>query len=172
MLDKVLHCINEGLLDKVDWLDAAFGRVTEHNDNGVAMPKLYHTKGEYINVMPDDRRGNYSFFDVTPTYEIIQWNKHRPSLVRARFGVVFWFNLNTIFPDVDTRNLENVKSALLHTLTSEIHIPYGDYQISTISDDARGVFAKFARTGYEERYLLHPYGGIRYNGEIVFSEML
>lgn len=166
MMDALLEEFQIRLKEALTWLDYACGRVTEHNERGRKLPKIYIGGGDYQNVMPDDRLGNYCFFDIDPDSDFSEWNKNRGYLLRSTFGLVFWFNLETIYPDSLASEVETVKAEVLDALTA-MNLRRGSFTIDQVSDNAEGVFRRYGAKGYQEKYMLHPYGALRFSGQLI-----
>ena len=74
MLDRVIGEIQKGLVENISWLDVAFGRsqrLTKMiNGKRIVTPNVYcggwngHGENDYIEVSPDSKIGNFSFFEI------------------------------------------------------------------------------------------------------------
>ena len=74
MLDRVIGEIQTALANGLPWLDAAFGRsqrLTKMvNGKKIITPNVYcgnwngHGPNDYIEVSPDSKIGNFSFFEI------------------------------------------------------------------------------------------------------------
>lgn len=169
MIDRVLAEWQAQLKDKLTWLDAACGKVVEMKLQNKPVPAIYIGGGDYKQVLPDDTIGNYSFFDIAPKYKFASWNKNIHSLIKVEYGLVFWFNQKKILTDSEALVIENIKADILQVLSEDITLRHGSYDISSIAEGARGVFANYSQTGYDQKYLMYPYSALRFNGSLIFN---
>ena len=64
LLDKVLQDIQKALMEKLTWLNYAFGKsykLVDHRPGGdkFIYPAAYNGNGEYISLLPNDNLGNF-----------------------------------------------------------------------------------------------------------------
>ena len=74
MLDAIIADIQKGLVENIDWLDVAFGRAQRLTKmiqgKKVITPNVFcggwnhHGPNDYIEVSPDSKIGNFSFFEI------------------------------------------------------------------------------------------------------------
>ena len=74
MLDRIIGEIQTGLVENIPWLDVAFGRsqrLTKMlNGKRIITPNVYcggwngHGPNDYLEVSPDSKIGNFSFFEI------------------------------------------------------------------------------------------------------------
>ncbi len=171
MIDLVLSELQAKIKAGLTWLDYSCGKVVEIKHGGKSIPAIY-IGSEYKYVMPDDTLGNYCFFDIAPKYTFAKWSKGSHALIRARYGLVFWFNIAKIYPDSAAVETEAIKEEILTLLTEKISIVNGSYTIEGISEGARDVFAQYMQEGYQEKYLLYPYGAVRFEGQLTFTSRI
>lgn len=169
MIDRVLAEWQTRLKAELDWLDYACGRVVEVKQAEKPIPAIYIGGGEYKSVMPDESLGNFSFFDIADTYKFASWSKGVHALVRVDYGLVFWMNLKKLFPGSKAHELETAKAQVLEVLTERVVLQSGAFDVTSISEGARRVFAQYARQGYNQKFLMYPYGAIRFTGEVIFN---
>ncbi len=169
LLDRVLAEWQAKIKLGLDWLDYACGRVVKVTKDNKPFPVIYVGSRQYKPVMPDDALGNYCFFDISHTYEFAKWSKGTHSLIRVQYGLVFWFDILSIYPEKTALETEAIKEQVLELLTEKIHLSSGSYTIERISDNANEVFKGFAQPGYDEKYLLYPYAAIRFSGILTFT---
>ncbi len=169
LIDNVLAEFQTKLEAELSWLDYSCGKVVEMKIDDKPLPMIYVGDNRYKNVMPDQTLGNHCFFDIDNTYNFAEWHKGKHSLIRATYGLVFWFDLSKIYPDSLTRDVEAVKQEILEVLSEKISLLTGSYTLESVQEGARLVFAKYAQPGYDEKYLLHPFAAIRVNGQLTFT---
>lgn len=172
LIDAVLQEWQDELMAKLTWLTVAYGRVTDYYKGKDRLPKIHIGQGEYRDVMPDDRVGNYSFFEIDPRYDAKVWNKNKPTMLHAKYGLVFWFDIRTIFQEIEGTEREAVKAHILYTITNRVRLrtSQASFRIESVVDDATGVFTKYAQKDHDEKYLMYPYGAVRIDGTLQFTE--
>ena len=121
LLDKVIQDIQKTLSQKLKWLNYAFGRaykLVEHKSDGSKFiyPAAYVGNSEYASLLPNDNFGNFCWFDIYDPQEIIAAAQSLPQFVFSG-AIVFWFNLDTIFPDADAMYTEEIKDEIVQVLT-------------------------------------------------------
>lgn len=166
LLDKVIVPIQELLADKLDWLDYSFGRsqrlVTTNQKTNFFYPAVHIGKGTYISTMPDQHLGNFSFFVI----EDPQIFNKSLGTITVKFALVFWFNLDKIFPQSNDRNTEAIKDQILNTLTSKFQKP-GRITLTKVMEQAENIYKGFSLKEVETQYLMQPFAGLRFEGELI-----
>lgn len=170
-LDKVLFEFQTRLKDNLSWLDYACGRVIEHehNNNGKILPKIYIGDDRYVEVMPDASLGNYCFFDVGEKRQVLKHMPGRGMLVKCTFGLVIWFNLSKIYPMAVERKTEDLQQEIVDVLVRKTSLSCAGFLITGITDNAKQVFGKYAGKNPESKYMMHPYGAFRFDGELIYN---
>lgn len=181
MLDKVIGEIQTGLAENLSWLDAAFGRAQRlaKNINGkrVITPNVYcggwngHGPNDYIEVSPDSKIGNFSFFEVEDpqTIDAGPWARE----IKAPFGLIFWFDLTRVYGAADNRNTERLKAKILHLLNGRAgwHLTGGRILINRIYERAENIYKGYTLSEVDNQYLMHPFAGMRFDGLLEFEEL-
>ena len=77
LLDKILQDMQKSLMEKLKWLNYAFGRaykLVEHRPDGnkFIYPAMYNGNSEYVSLLPNDNFGNFSWFDIYDPQRITQ----------------------------------------------------------------------------------------------------
>ena len=124
MLDRVIGDIQQGLVDNISWLNAAFGRSQRltkmMNGKKIVTPNVYcggwngHGENDYIETSPDSKIGNFSFFEIEDP-QIIDagpWARQ----IKAPFGLIVWFDLTRVYNTATNRNTEKLKAQILHVM--------------------------------------------------------
>ena len=181
MLDKVIGEIQTGLVENLTWLDAAFGRSQRlskmMNGKRIITPNVYcggwdgHGPNDYIEVSPDSKIGNFSFFEIEDpqTIDAGPWARE----IKAPFGLVFWFDLTRIYETDDNRNTEKLKAEILHVLNGRTgwHLTQGRILVNKIYERAENVYRGYTLTEIDNQFLMHPYAGFRFEGVLEFEEL-
>ena len=181
MLDEIIGEIQTGLIENISWLDAAFGRAQRltKNVNGkrIITPNVYcggwngHGPNDYIEVSPDAKIGNFSFFEIDDpqTINAGPWARD----VKAPFGLIVWFDLTRIYDVADDRNTEKLKAEILHVLNGRAgwHLTNGRVQVNKIYERAENIYRGYTLTEIDNQFLMHPYAGFRFEGMLEYNEL-
>ena len=181
MLDRVLGEIQSGLVENISWLDAAFGkaqRLTKMmNGKNIITPNVYcggwrgHGPNDYIEVSPDSKIGNFSFFEVDDpqTIDAGPWARE----VSAPFALIVWFDLTRVYGVADNRNTERLKAEILHVLNGRAgwHLTEGRITINRIYERAENIYRGYTLSEIDNQFLMHPFSGFRFEGVLEFNEL-
>lgn len=181
MLDRVIGEIQKGLIEGLPWLDAAFGRsqklVKTIDGKRYVTPNVYcgglegKGKNDYLEVSPDSNIGNFSFF-VIHDPETIATFPGQPAEIKAPFSLIFWFDLRTIYGSDTNRNTELIKAQILKILNGRTpwHLSGGRILINKSYERAENIYNGFTLDENFNQYMMHPYGGLRLDGVLEFTE--
>lgn len=145
------------------WMDHFFGCVQrvktgKGKDRNYRIPAFYSTGLDYLDLTPDETLGNFCFI-----------TRHDPlgvSISRdggemsGDFSLIFWFSIDKM-PEAAQRNTEWVKLSILTALKS-LTLTAGRISLSEVFEDADNVFSGFSLDETENRYLMHPFCGMRF----------
>lgn len=181
MLDRVIGEIQQGLVDNISWLDAAFGRAQRltkmQSGKRVIVPNVYcggwngHGENDYIEVSPDSKIGNFAWFEVEDpqTIDAGPWARE----VRAPFSLIVWFDLRRVYDSATNRNTERLKAEILHVLNGRAgwHLREGRVSISSIYERAENIYRGYSLSEIDNQFLMHPFAGFRFEGLLEFEEL-
>jgi hypothetical protein len=171
--DKIIVQVQDTLKAKLSWLDYSFGQsqrlVTTKDKKDYFYPGVYIGRGTYLNVLPDQNLGNYSFF-VLEDPQNIDFRVHTTNNVKLKYSIVFWFNLNKVFPGLTDRNTEALKARILKVLSRELFLTFGRIDVRAIYEQAENIYKGYSLKEVDSQYLMQPYGGFRFEGEMLFME--
>lgn len=180
LLEKVIQDLQKALNTKLSWLNYAFGRaykLVQHTDDGgkFTYPAVYNGHGEYLSVMPNDKFGNFSWFDIYDPQEVQTTIQSRPQIT-FEGALIFWYNLDLIYEDDSVSHTEEIKDEVLTLLTtpglltSNSHFNvkrvyeryenvYKDYMIEKIynSNSYKGEGIQ----SIDKQFFMHPYACLR-----------
>lgn len=178
MLDLAIGQIQQGLTDNLSWLDVAFGRAQKlakvmPNGKRITTPNVYcggwagHGPNDYIEVSPDSNIGNFSFFWVDDP-QILEWMPNAEMRQRAPFSLIFWFDLRRVFGNTTTRNTEYLKAQILEVLNGRAGwiMRNGKIRINQCFEQATNIYRGFSLDEVDNQFLMHPFYGFRFDGEI------
>lgn len=181
MLDRVIGEIQKGLTDNISWLDAAFGRaqriVRKVGDRRIVTPNVYcggwngRGANDYIEVSPDSKIGNFAFFDVEEPQIVTPGVFARD--IKAPFALVVWFDLTRVYNSATNRNTEKLKADILKVLSGRTGwvLSSGRITINKIYERAENIYRGYSLNEIDNQFLMHPYGGFRFEGILQFEEL-
>lgn len=190
LLDKILQDMQKSLMDKLKWLDYAFGRaykLVEHRPDGdkFVYPAAYNGNGEYISLLPNDNLGNFSWFDIYDPQTITQVVQSMPQYT-FNGAIVFWYNLDTIFESSETINTEEIKDEIIRFLTTPgIITTTGKLVINNIYERFENIYRGYSIEkiynnytyqgsdiqSIDKLFFMYPYAGIRIEFSLTTREL-
>lgn len=190
LLDKVIQDIQKTLSQKLKWLNYAFGRaykLVEHKSDGSKFiyPAAYVGDSEYASLLPNDNFGNFCWFDIYDPQEIIAAAQSLPQFVFSG-AIVFWFNLDTIFPNADAMYTEEIKDEIVQVLTGPGLIKnQGRLTINKIFERFENIYKGYALEkiynnytykgegiqAIDKQFFMHPYAGLRFEFDMITREL-
>ena len=173
MFDRVIQDLQQGLASELPWLDHSFGRcerlVTIRNGQHYYTPNLYIGGGEYIPVTPDKELGNYSFFVLAEPENVISPN-HQTLEMKTQFSLILWFDLRTTDPH-DERNIEEIKAEILRVINYTAWMRNGHIHCGKVYTHAESIYQGFSLDEVDNQFLMSPYCGFRFTGEMVVTDI-
>lgn len=175
LVDRTIGDIQDGLVTGLPWLNYAFGRserlVKMIDDEKVFTPNIYKGGNEYVLLTPDSKVGNFSFFYLDDPQdlddEIIPGTTGN---ISVDFSIIFWFDLRKIFNDANNRNTEDVKSQILKILNGGFHLKSGRIKMNRVYETAENIYKGFSLDEVDNQFLMHPFYGFRFAGEMTVFE--
>ncbi len=181
MLDEVIAQIQTGLVDGLPWLDAAFGRAQrltkEISGKRIIVPNVFcggwrgHGPNDYIEVSPDAKIGNFSFFEIDDpqTIDAGPWARE----VRAPFSLIVWFDLTRVYDTASNRNTERIKADILRLLSGRTgwHLRQGRVAVNRIYERAENIYRGYTLSEIDNQFLMHPFAGFRFEGTLEYEEL-
>lgn len=181
MLDRVIGDIQQGLVDNISWLNAAFGRsqrLTKMMDGKkIVTPNVYcggwngHGENDYIETSPDSKIGNFAFFEIEDpqTIDAGPWARQ----IKAPFGLIVWFDLTRVYNTATNRNTEKLKAQILHVLNGRAgwHLSGGRIIINRIYERPENIYRGYTLSEIDNQFLMHPYAGFRFDGILEYDEL-
>ena len=180
MLDRVIGEIQQGLVDNLPWLDAAFGRAQrltkQIQGNTVITPNVYcggwngHGENDYIEVSPDSKIGNFAFFEVDDPQTVGEGPWARK--IETGYAIVFWFDLRRVYGEASNRNVEYLKAQVLHFLNGRYgwRLSAGRIGVTNIYDRVENIYRGYSLSEIDNQFLMHPFAGFRVEGTLEFDE--
>lgn len=174
LFDKPIQEMQVALAAGLPWLEHSFGRgerlAKVINGQKYYTPNIYVGKNDYRLITPDDRVGSYSFFMLEEPQEM-EYEAGVNTRLTAPFSLIVWVDMRKASPD-DTRDTESVKRQILQVLNGGFLMRGGHYSITRIYDRAENVFNGFTMDETQNQFLMHPFTGWRFYGELHINECL
>lgn len=190
LLDKILQDMQKNLTEKLPWLNYAFGRaykLIEHraDDNKFVYPAAYNGNGEYISLLPNDRYGNFLWFDIYDPQTITQVS---PSLPQFTFegAIVFWYDLSSIYDDSSVLHTEEIKDEIIRILTTPgLILGNGRISLNKVYERFENIYAGYSLEkiynnyqysgediqSIDKQFFMYPYAGLRIEFNITTREL-
>lgn len=174
LVDVLITDVNKSLLAKLDWLAYAFGKCQvlsrKSGDRTIKYPGVYYKgqKEDYFSLFPDERKVNFSFFVLSDPYKVEPTPNIR-QVIKVAYGLVLWFDLRTILAAGEYRNLESVKGEILRAI-NETRMTTGRIDVQEIFEASSNIYKEFSIDEIKDQYLMHPFAGLRFEGELTFYE--
>jgi len=169
LVDGVIAEIQQRLAAQIEWFTNIFGRVErlkeEVDGQTYYTANVYKSGNDYTLIAPDSGLGNFAFFTVDEPEDVEQY-VGEPVRIQSPCSLIVWVDLRTI-PNGEGRNTEAVKNEILHALNS-LYLRYGRFYISKIYNRAESIFKGFSLDEVKNQFLMQPYCGWRFEGEIDF----
>lgn len=174
LFDKVIEEIQQSLKANLPWLDVAYGRserlVKTINGRRYYTPNVYIGRGEYDSLLPDDRRGCYSFFVMSEPQQVKQ-QVQTEVRIKAPFSLIVWADMRCVERVMhlpDERNTEYIKEAVLSVLNTTL-TRRGSFDVQAIYERAENVFQGFTLDEVDNQFLMSPFAGFRLVGEMIVT---
>ena len=178
LVDAKIAELQQILVANLPWLDAAFGRAQrlskKMNGKMIITPNVYcggwrgHGENDYIEVSPDSKIGNFSFFEVNDP-ETVEWQYRQQMEIVTPFSLIFWFDTRRIFGVGDNRNISHLKNEILTLLNGRTGLRFhtnGHITITQIYERAENIYRGYSLSEIDNQFLMHPFGGLRFDGTI------
>lgn len=168
LLDAVIEEINEQMAVNLQWMTNIFGKVErliERINGRNYYSANIHTKGnDYMRIAPDSGLGNFSFF-IADEPEYIDYNRYDQTHFKYPVSLVVWVDMRTM-PSGAERNIEGVKQEITRFLNGGLFLRSGRFFVTKIYNKAESIFEGFTLEEIDNQFLMQPYCGWRFEGEI------
>lgn len=173
LADGAIYDIAQALSSNFGWLDSVFGR-TERvcnviNGRKYYSPNYFINREEYIQVLPDDNKGNYCFFYLHDPQQSELNHAGRQILYRTTFSLVVWLDFRSIYDYYGQRNSELVKQDILNFLNNKVFLKNGSFSIDRVYERAENVWTNYTIDETENQFMVSPFGGFRFEGELILK---
>lgn len=190
LLDKILQDMQKSLMNRLKWLNYAFGRVyklVEHRPDGnkFIYPAMYNGNGEYVSLLPNDNFGNFSWFDIYDPQKITEVVQSLPQYTFSG-AIIFWYDLSSIYEDETVMHTEEVKDEIMRVLTTPgLITATGKLVINDIYERFENIYKGYSiekiYNNYtykgegiqdiDKQFFMYPYAGIRIEFTLTTREL-
>ena len=190
LLDKILQDMQKSLMNRLKWLNYAFGRtykLVEHRSDGnkFIYPAMYNGNGEYVSLLPNDNFGNFSWFDIYDPQKITEVVQSLPQYTFSG-AVIFWYDLSSIYEDETVMHTEEVKDEIMRVLTTPgLITTTGKLVINDIYERFENIYKGYSiekiYNNYtykgegiqdiDKQFFMYPYAGIRIEFTLTTREL-
>lgn len=190
LLDKILQDMQKTLMQKLTWLNYAFGRaykLVEHRPDGnkFIYPAVYNGNSEYVSLLPNDNFGNFSWFDIYDPQKITQVVQSLPQYTFSG-AIIFWYDLSSIYEDETVLHAEEVKDEIIRVLTTPgLITTTGKLVINDIYERFENIYKGYSiekiYNNYtykgegiqdiDKQFFMYPYAGIRIEFTLTTREL-
>ena len=174
LLDLVFNDIRKGLKENLSWLNYAFGKVErivkDIKGNKYYIPCIYTRDNDYLDISPDSKFGNYSFF-VVDDPQGVTWENKANVGESADFSLIFWFDVRKVMDQLNVRDKESIKKEILDVLNKKVLVRNGRFNITSCYELSENIFKEFTLDELDNQFLMHPYCGFRFSGTIEIEEL-
>lgn len=174
LLDRVIQDLQKAFIDNLSWLNYAFGKVAKLNqiinEREYAYPAIYLENAEYQSVLPDDKLGNFSFFEVDDPQTFVSYLPQKSGL-RVKVAIIFWYSLATVYNDKKQLYTEEVKDNVLRLINTPGLLKSGSIMIERLFEKAENIYKGYSLKQVDSQYLMYPYAGMRIECEIKIHEL-
>lgn len=190
LLDKILQDMQKSLMNRLKWLNCAFGRaykLVEHRPDGnkFIYPAMYSGNGEYVSLLPNDNFGNFSWFDIYDPQKITEVVQSLPQYTFSG-AIIFWYDLSSIYEDETVMHTEEVKDEIMRVLTTPgLITTAGKLVINDIYERFENIYKGYSiekiYNNYtykgegiqdiDKQFFMYPYAGIRIEFTLTTREL-
>ena len=190
LLDKILQDMQKSLMNRLKWLNYAFGRaykLVEHRPDGnkFIYPAMYNGNGEYMSLLPNDNFGNFSWFDIYDPQKITEVVQSLPQYTFSG-AIIFWYDLSSIYEDETVMHTEEVKDEIMRVLTTPgLITTIGKLVINDIYERFENIYKGYSiekiYNNYtykgegiqdiDKQFFMYPYAGIRIEFTLTTREL-
>lgn len=174
LFDKVIEELAQDMKDNLAWLDASFGRserlVKTIDGKRIYTPNVYKGGDQYELLLPDDRLGCFSFFVLHEPQEVMNRMQMEVRL-KSPFSLIVWVDMRRVEKMMqmpDERNSEYIKEQVLSVI-SRARLSKGSVSVTKIYERAENVFEGFSLDEVENQFLMSPFAGFRFYGEMIVT---
>lgn len=188
-MDKVIQELQKVLMDKLAWLNYAFGRgykMVEHRTDGskFVYPAMYNGKREYLSLMPNDNYGNFSWFDIYDPQTVINKIKGLPQ-IEFSGALIMWYDQRDIDADDEFVCTEEAKLEVLTVLNTPGNLKNSKLKVNSVYENFESIYRGYSIEkvynnynysgediqSIDKQYFMYPYAGLRIEFTLTTREL-
>lgn len=178
--DAALLAIQTVLESRLSWLSTAYGRaqrLVEEREGRLVYspgyPAVDPTGKEYIPLFPDERKGNFSFFDLRDEQAVESWGKKdvNKSLFRFNASLIVWWDFRTVYPspaDWKQYSTANVVREVFDAL-ARVSTPFVSVVADRYFENVENVYRSYTHNEVKNQFAMRPYGCVRIDLQIGYT---
>lgn len=189
LLDKVIQELQKVLMDKLAWLNYAFGRgykMVEHRTDGskFVYPAMYNGKREYLSLMPNDNYGNFSWFDIYDPQTVINKIQGLPQ-IEFSGALIMWYDQRDIDADDEFVCTEEAKLEVLTVLNTPGNLKNSKLKVNSVYENFESIYRGYSIEkvynnynysgediqSIDKQYFMYPYAGLRIEFTLTTREL-
>lgn len=174
LFDKVIEELRQTLANRLAWLDVSYGRaerlIKSVDGRRYYTPNVYKGADQYEVMLPDDRKGCYSFVVLSEPQEVIN-QMQMEVRVKSPFSLIVWVDMRRVEKKMqlaDQRNTEYIKEQVLGVIETAF-LKKGSVRVTKIYQRAENVFQGFTLDEVDNQFLMSPFAGFRFEGEMIVT---
>ena len=172
LVDSVIDEIQTQMADNLKWMNNIFGRVERLakviNGKTIYSANQYKAGNDYTLIAPDSGLGNFAFF-VLDEPETLEYNRFDRTHFKTPCSMIVWVDMRTI-PSGAERNSEAVKQEITRFLNGGLFLRSGRFFVNRIFNKAESIFKGFTLDEVDNQFLMQPFCGWRFEGEIEYLD--
>lgn len=189
LLDKVIQELQKVLMDKLVWLNYAFGRgykMIEHRTDGskFVYPAMYNGRREYLSLLPNDNYGNFSWFDIYDPQIVVNKIQGLPQ-IEFNGALIIWYDQRDIDTDDEFVCTEEVKLEVLNLLSTPGNLKNSKIKVTGVYENFESIYRGYSIEkvynnynysgediqSIDKQYFMYPYAGLRIEFTLTTREL-
>lgn len=184
LYDVNLYAFNTKLTTELSWLSFAYGeaqRLTRKTGNVFKKyPAVYagsNIKGEYVSALPDEFQGSgvaikaFSYFEIY-NKEIALLSPNAFGTITAQASIIFWFNMDKVLDTTtEYRNINYIVDQCLKAIKKANRQIKGNIVPTGWTTVSEEIYRDYSIKESDLQFLMHPYGGVRIDCDMVLQEI-
>ena len=167
LFDRLISELEDSLYANLTWLNNVYGRcerlVKVVDGRNFYSANWYKKGNDYVLLAPDEGLGNFAFFTLSEPTNLETYYQGDNTYCKTDFNLIVWVDVRTINQYRDT---EAIKEEILKVLNGKTHSRMGRFYINRIWERAENVFRDFDYEEIDNQFLMHPFAGFRFEGEM------
>jgi hypothetical protein len=178
LLDLLLDEMATKLGNSLSWLNNTFGKAEriikkDFLQRPEYQPAIYtggRKNQDYVLLFPDSHLGNFCWFDVPGTQDLLIEDRRQWNRVRTTAGLIIWYNITKVYPaNHTTRTIENVKADVLRAVQTATYTN-GSARALSFLERIEDIYRGYSTKEIDRQFMTRPYNAFRLDLEITVRE--